>query len=109
MMIRRERWKSNFSQIPNETLRNHELSNSSFRLLMYMLSMSDGWIFRNSKIAKDLGKSERWVRSGLTELEKSGYIRRKTIRNKRGQITEWERVIYDLPVAENTSVVNTDI
>jgi DNA-binding MarR family transcriptional regulator len=100
-MIRRERWKSNFSQIPNATLRDTSLSNSSFRLLMYMLSMADGWIFRNSQIAKHFGKSERWVQSGLTELEKAGYVQRRAIKNKSGKIESWERIVYDLPGAEN--------
>ena len=107
-MIRRERWKSNFSQIPNETLRNHELSNSSFRLLMYMLSMADGWIFRNSRIAKDFGKSERWVQAGLTELEKAGYVQRTAIKNNEGKIMSWERIVYDLPGAENKHLENVD-
>ncbi|WP_439818396.1 helix-turn-helix domain-containing protein [Weissella paramesenteroides] len=103
MPIKRANRKGNFAQIPNETLQDKNLTNSAYRLLMYMLSMADGWIFRNSKIAKDLGHNERWVMNNLAELEKAGYVKRTPIRNDRGQITEWERVIYDLPpVAKET-------
>ncbi|APS40991.1 hypothetical protein FOL01_0132 [Weissella jogaejeotgali] len=103
-MIRRERRKSNFSQIPNETLRDADLSNSAYRLLMYMLSMSDDWIFRNSKVAKDLGHNARWVSNNISELEKAGYITRNRVRNKRGQIIEWERILHESPhVAKGTS------
>ena len=103
-MIRRERRKSNFSQIPNSTLRDADLSNNAYRLLMYMLSMSDDWIFRNSKIAKDLGHNVRWVSNNISELEKAGYITRNTVRNGRGQIIEWERILHELPhVAKGTS------
>lgn len=102
-MIRRERRKSHFSQIPNETLRDAKLSNSAFRLLMYMLSMSDDWIFRNSKIAKDLGHNARWVSNNISELEKAGYITRNKKRNERGQIVEWERILHEVPhVAKGT-------
>lgn len=102
-MIRRERRKSHFSQIPNETLRDTSLSNSAFRLLMYMLSMSDDWIFRNTKIAKDLGHNTRWVSNNISELEKAGYITRNTVRNKRGQIVEWERILHELPHVAKTT------
>lgn len=103
-MIKRKQWKSNFSQIPNATLRDSNLSNTAFRLLMYMLSMADGWIFRNSKIAKDLGHNARWVSNNISELEKAGYITRNRVRNKRGQIIEWERILHESPhVAKGTS------
>lgn len=82
MPIKRAKRTGKFAQIPNETLRDQNLTNSAYRLLMYMLSMSDDWIFRNSKIAKDFGKSERWVRKTLTELERAGYVKRKAIKNK---------------------------
>lgn len=99
-MIRRERRKSNFSQIPNETLRDANLSNSAYRLLMYMLSMSDEWVFRNSKIAKDLGRKEGWVKAQLHELELAGYIDRKPLRDKQGRFKEWERIVHEKPVYE---------
>lgn len=101
MPIKRAHRTSNFAQIPNETLRDQNLTNSAYRLLMYMLSMTDDWIFRNSKIAKDFDKSERWVRKSLTELERAGYIKRKAIKNDGGQIEYWERIIYDSPEAQN--------
>lgn len=101
MPIKRANRKGNFAQIPNETLQDKNLTNSAYRLLMYMLSMADGWIFRNSKIAKDLGKSERWVRSALTELEKAGYVERQQPRNKAGKFEEGTRIVYDLPQADN--------
>lgn len=101
MPIKRANRKGNFAQIPNETLQDKNLTNSAYRLLMYMLSMADGWIFRNSKIAKDLGKSERWVRASLTELEKAGYVERKQPRNKAGKFEEGTRIVYDLPQADN--------
>lgn len=75
---------------------------------MYMLSMADGWIFRNSKIAKDFGKSERWVQAYLTELEKAGYVQRTAIKNDEGKIVSWERIVYDLPGAQNIHLENID-
>lgn len=101
MPIKRANRKGNFAQIPNETLREQNLSNSAYRLLIYMLSMTDDWIFRNSKIAKDLGRSERWVRATLTELEKAGYVERQQPRNKAGKFEEGTRIVYDLPQADN--------
>lgn len=60
-MIKRERRTNGFTQIPNETLRDTRLKDGPYRLLMYMLSMADNWVFHNSVIAKDLGHNERWV------------------------------------------------
>ena len=108
MPIKRANRKGNFAQIPNETLRDQNLSNSAYRLLIYMLSMTDDWIFRNSKIAKDFGKSERWVQAGLTELEKAGYVQRTAIKNNEGKIMSWERIVYDLRGAENKHLENVD-
>ena len=102
-MIKRERRPHGFTQIPNETLRDTRLKDGPYRLLMYMLSMSDNWVFHNSVIAKDLGHNERWVSNQMNILEKYGYMTRQPLRNNKGQIVEWERIVHEKPHVANAT------
>lgn len=115
MAIKKAVSKTHFTQIPNETLREHELSDGAHRLLTYMLSFSDEWVFHNEVMAKDLNKKPRTIQNYLTELSTFGYIARNPIRDESGKIKDWERIVYDspqkeaqLPDAEFRHVANGD-
>jgi len=51
-----------------------ELSSSAFKLLMYYYSRNDGWIFKDSEIAKAIDSTERMVKKYRKELIDNGYL-----------------------------------
>lgn len=65
---------SNFTQIPNEILRNPNLSFKAKGILCALLSNRDGWVSYQSGLEK-CGKDGRdSILSGLSELKKQGYF-----------------------------------
>ena len=102
-MIRRERRLRNFTPIPNETLRDNELSDRAYRMLHYMLSMADDWIFYNEVIAKHYGRKVRWVQDNMKELEEHGYVTREVIKDEKGRIVRWDRIVHEYPHVVNTT------
>ncbi|EHV5554568.1 hypothetical protein K0W35_001188 [Vibrio parahaemolyticus] len=92
MAIRKAKQKSNFTQIPNETIQDENLTFEARGVLALLLSNPyDGLIckraiqFQAPKFGKD--KLHRI----LKELERFGYLQRERPRNKNGTFarTEW--------------------
>ena len=96
-MIHRAEHKDNFTTIANATIRDTNLSDGAFRLLMFMLSCSDDWSFSIKGLAKVFGLAERTVMRRITELKKAGYIRQRRIQNQNGIITGCDWDIYEVP------------
>lgn len=96
MVLKRANRQSHFSQIPNVTLRDTRLKHGPYHLLMYMLSMADGWVFRNSVMAKDFGTSERTIQEWKTDLVEAGYISRQQQRSADGKIVQWDFIVRDI-------------
>ena len=96
-MIHRAEHKDNFTTIANATIRDTNLSDGAFRLLMFMLSCSDDWSFSIKGLAKVFGLAERTVMRRITELKKAGYIRQRRIQNQNGIITGCDWDIFEVP------------
>lgn len=96
-MIHRAEHKDNFTTIANATIRDTNLSDGAFRLLMFMLSCSDDWSFSIKGLAHVFGLAERTVMRRITELKKAGYIKQKRIQNQNGIITGCDWDIFEVP------------
>jgi len=71
--------------IPNRAVEDSRLSWKARGLLAYLLSRPDGWHTDSVRLA-DVGPDGRdAIRSGLTELERAGYLRRIRTQVDRGQ------------------------
>lgn len=68
--------ENNFTQIPNEILRNPHLSYKAKGLICTLLSNQSGWKSTIKGLAKISSDSSGSVRSGLKELEQHGYLLR---------------------------------
>ncbi|WGQ15610.1 hypothetical protein [Sphingobacterium faecium] len=71
-----------------------------------MLSKKDGWSFSAERIALDNTDGREAVRSGLRELEKSGYLKRLKINDGKGYFEIEYHLFY--PEVVKTDVVQSD-
>jgi len=74
-----------FTQVPNQLLRNPDITGKAKALLCLLLSNHDGWISHVSAIKKMMKECEDSIRAGLKELEQVDYLRRMRYRNKEGK------------------------
>lgn len=104
MRIHRSHPDEQFTIIPNATLRDHRLSAVARSVLMDLLSHSEKWETNADAIwrqvqrirGEKVGEGRRAYRAAFAELEKYGYMVRRTVRGQRGRfITELE--LYDTP------------
>ncbi len=89
----------------NHHLRNTELSLKAKGLLSLMLSLPDNWDYTTkglSCICKDGIDS---INATIKELEISGYLIRRRIRNDKGQLTTTEYTIFEKPQKLDTTDV----
>lgn len=88
----------NFTTIPNEILKNKEISLSAKGLLITMLSLPDNWNYTVEGLTKIVKEGKDKVRSSLSELINSGYVTRERERNKNGTLGGTVYTVYQKPV-----------
>lgn len=118
-MIRRSPRRDRWVVIDNETIRDDRLSWKARGLLAYLLSMPDNWTARIEDLAQRGPDGKEAVRTGLVELEATGYLVRSKERRSDGTYehfaTVHERPVcpesdsptLDLPTSENRTVSST--
>jgi hypothetical protein len=92
-----------YTQIPNEILRNSNISGKAKALLCLLLSNKDGWRSYVGAIKKYMMEKETSIRSSLNELESHGYLMKVKYRDassKTFQGTFW--AYSDTPHAFDT-------
>ena len=77
---------SDFTQIPNDMLRNPELSAKAKGILCLLLSNREGWSSYLLTIMNMMSDGRDSIQSGLAELEKAGYLARLRYREKKTKI-----------------------
>jgi hypothetical protein len=97
--------ESNFTQIPNDILRNPELSSKAKIVLCLFLSNRKGWVTHISSLGQYLKEGESAIKSALSELKSNGYYIKLVYRNKISKKivgtacgftdTPWEFNVYD--------------
>ena len=101
-MIHRSKHKKNFLAISNETAREAGLSDSAFRLLIFMLSNSDDWQFSVNGISSALEWEERKTLRVIAELKRSGHLVINKLQDKSGHFGSYEWHLYEEP--QNTEL-----
>ena len=81
-----------YAQIANSILRHPELSLKAKGLYGYMYSMSDGWNFTASSMAKQLKESRRTILVILTELKEFGLLEYEKLKTGKGLYTIYSEV-----------------
>ncbi len=75
-----------FTQIPNELLRNPNISHKAKSILCLLLSNREGWTSYIETIKKFSKEGDEAIRSGLSELEEHGYLLRVRYRDKQTKV-----------------------
>lgn len=105
MAVFRVEKTKDYTVMANHHLRNTELSLKAKGLLSLMLSLPDNWDYTTkglSCICKDGIDS---INATIKELETSGYLIRRRIRNDKGQLTTTEYTIFE----KSQKVDTTDV
>lgn len=114
MKIRRSKPESDFTIIPNSTLRDDRLSYCARGVLSELLSRSSGWE-TNADALSDrarrhrgdvVGEGRRGLRAAFKELEAAGYMVRRKEQGEKGRfVTVLE--VYDTPQDRGTAGVTS--
>jgi hypothetical protein len=85
--VNKERWTTIDASIIND----ERLSIKSFGLLVKILSLPDNWHFNESGLQTVFNIGKDQLSSSLHELEETGYLLRKKVRNEKGQfgLIDW--------------------
>lgn len=67
----------------------------------YLLSLPDEWKIYISDLKNRSKDGKDSTAQGIAELERAGYIKRKKIRNEKGQFQGYEYEVYEFPI-DNT-------
>jgi hypothetical protein len=111
--IHRSNPDSRFTKIPNNTVRDPQLSYQARGLLAEILSRPDDWtanadrLWANARRKRDKpGEGRDRIRAAFTELESAGYLSRERKRGPRGRIVT-ELHVYDIPVSHTGESVDS--
>lgn len=107
--VLRVRRTKGFTVVPDEALRDNELSFKARGLLAYLLSMPDGWDHGGARgIAEQSKEGRDAILTGLQELEDAGYLHRNRKQVEGGKwSTEW--VVADSPSQDFPAPENPDL
>jgi hypothetical protein len=101
-----------FTQIPNELLRNPEISGKAKALLCLLLSNKEGWKSCVSGIGKMMKEGADAINSGINELEEHGYLIRVRYRDKKtktwkGSFWAYTDIPYSFDIQKNIDWVDS--
>lgn len=97
--ILRKRLSSGWTGVPNTTIRDRSISHRATGVLVFLLSMDDGWSMDARVIAERKGHERRdAVLTALRELRDAGYMRHTKTRDGGRFVTEVE--VSDVPLDE---------
>lgn len=98
---------NHFTQIPNEWLRDNQLTFKARGLLALIMSHSQGWSLSIGKLAQESMEGKDSIRSAIAELEARGYLTRKQENFGRfGEVTWYTHDPAENPLAENPTTEN---
>lgn len=97
MAVFRVEKNRNYTVMSNYHLRDTSLSLKAIGLLSKMLSLVDEWEYTTRGLAAICKEGVDAIGATLKELEASGYLVRRQLRDSRGRITDTEYTIYESP------------
>jgi hypothetical protein len=98
--------QNRYATIPNELLNNPNLSLKAKGLFAYLQGKPENWRFSVSRMATQLKEGKDAIRQSLKELEDSGYLSRKSIKNQDGTWGGCDYILAENPSSENPPTDN---
>lgn len=96
MIVRGPHPRHSFTVLANATLRHRALSFRARGLLAFLLSQPEGYSTSAHRLAKEGAEGRGAILTSLGELEKAGYLVRRTLRDELGRFVP-HSVVYDSP------------
>ncbi len=90
-----------FGAVPNDLLNDPDISFKAKGLYAFLNSKPDNWDFSVEGIASQVKDGVDSVRTGIHELEKSGYLKRVKYQNEKG-FWEVDYVLFEGPANEES-------
>ena len=95
-----------FTVMTNHHLKNTHLSLKAKGLQSLLLSLPEDWDYSINGLVTRCKDGRDGVMTALKELEEHGYLTRTRVRNAKGQLTDTEYVIYQIPQVKNPNTEN---
>ena len=95
--------------IDKRMLLDKELSLKAKGLLAFLLSKPDDWQVYIRALANELKESKDTIAGIINELIAHRYVKRKQLRNAKGEIEGYEYTIYEVPYPNNPDTGSYDI
>ena len=96
--------KKNFTIIPNDIIRNKNISDRARFIFCYMASMPEDWKFYQGAMAKELGYTKDTLRKYIEELLESGYLYREQ-RREEGKFDSYDYTLNYTPSGKKADTV----
>ena len=113
MPIFRVERDNNYSVMSNYHFKEKDMSLKAKGLLSEMFSLKDDWDYSVRGLAKINKESKNTINVILQELERFGYLERSPVKNEKGLITDWDYIIYEIPLKircpKNEDLENEDL
>jgi len=90
--------QKNYTVIDNQVIRDDTLSWKAKGLFVYLWSMPDDWDFYETEVVKHASGGRDALRTGLSELETKGYLKRGRVRDESGHLGKAEWQLSDEPM-----------
>lgn len=84
-----------YSIVAKEILWDKRLSVKARFILIFCLSLADGWEYNVNGLATSIGISNDSIIKGLKELEQNGYLERKQLFDERKKFAGYDYVFYE--------------
>jgi len=99
----------NYTTVSNEFINDPSLTAKAKGILLYLLSKPNDWETRTEDIVEHMADGIDSIKSGLKELQNSGYMLRRRIHGSRGRFSGWETLVFEspLPKVENPPMDET--
>lgn len=97
MAVFRVEKTKDYTVMSNHHLRNKKLSLKAKGLMSLVLSLPENWDYTTKGLASICRDGVDSISSAIKELEENGYIIRRRLRNKNGQLTNIEYTIFEQP------------
>lgn len=98
--------KKNFTIIPNEIIRDKNISDRARFIFCYMASMPDDWKFYQGAMAKELGYTKDTLRKYIDELLTTGYLHREQ-RREEGKFDSYDYTLNFTPSGKKAETVKS--
>lgn len=100
--IIKSRTTERFTTLPNEVLKNKQLTLEEKGFLGFLLSLPSDWVIYRQNLYNELPDKKGTIDKLFRNLQKKGYILSVKVHDpKTGRFVGWNHVVYDIPAEMN--------